>query len=236
VGPSRLAERVGRTTYQIPLNAFFQTNYEQAAALQRTARQLAGLTGRETLVDLHSGVGFFAVNLAPQVKQVIGVERNREAVAAARQNAKLNGARNTTFHEAAAADGLGKFKRGEIDVLIMDPPRAGLEDGVLDKIADLCPSRVVYFSCAPDLLARDIGILKKKGYRFVDCVPIDMFPHTHHVEVAAKLIFGEERKQPGAPIDKVPFGRKRRSTEPHPFRSDTQARRKAARQKDSPQR
>ena len=187
-GPECLTEAIGRTTYQIPINAFFQTNYAQTGMLLKTARELLNLKSTETLMDLHCGVGLFAIDLAPHVERVLGVETNRDAIRAAKENATANKVANAEFFAGSAEQGLHQFSPGEIDALIMDPPRMGCGEPLLAQLARVKPARILYVSCEPEKLAGDCRYLVDHGYRITDCVPMDMFPHTYHIETAVKLV------------------------------------------------
>jgi 23S rRNA (uracil1939-C5)-methyltransferase len=183
-----VSQRVGNLEFRIPPDSFFQTNYFQALTLLDTAKKLVKPAAPDRIVDLYAGVGFFALELARIAGQVIGIEGNRQAVEAARLNTKLNKLTNATFRAASAESGLRAFQPGSVDALLLDPPRDGCEESVLREIARIRPPRIVYFSCDPDTLIRDCAWLIDQGYLLSDIVPIDMFPHTHHLETAVKLV------------------------------------------------
>jgi 23S rRNA (uracil1939-C5)-methyltransferase len=188
IGSPFLEEQIKGLSFRIPLDSFFQTNYTQAETLLTTAETLLAPTPRDKLVDLYCGVGFFTLGLARRAFKVVGIENNRDSVIAATLNARLNKIDNAIFTCEDVAAGLASFQKGEIDALLLDPPRPGCESAVLQEIIRIRPERIVYFSCAPDTLVRDIAFLTSRGYRFADCVSTDMFPHTYHIEAAVKLV------------------------------------------------
>ena len=158
--------------------------------LYRTALDYAGLTGKETVVDAYCGTGTIGIFASRNAARVIGVENNRDAVRDAISNAKANRADNVRFYTADASDFLqGMARAGEhADVIILDPPRAGSDERFLAAVAAVGPERVVYVSCNPETLARDLGYLTRHGYRVTRIQPVDMFPHTEHIEVAVALV------------------------------------------------
>ncbi len=175
--------------FRLSPRSFYQINPVQTEVLYGKALAFAALTGSETVLDAYCGIGTIGLCAAKHAKQVIGVELNADAVRDAKQNAKLNGAANARFFCADA----GRFmteaaKAGDrIDVLFMDPPRAGSDLPFLKSAAALAPKRIVYISCNPETLARDLGFLCKNGYQVKRMQPVDMFPHTGHVEVVVSL-------------------------------------------------
>lgn len=176
-------ERLGGLTFKLGLLTFFQTNTAQAERMVDVVRQYARLTGTEQLVDLYCGVGTFALTLAGRAAQVVGVEAVPGAVEAARENAALNGIANATFAVADAVQLEHVLTPGQRpDVLVLDPPRAGAGAKVMAQIIRLAPSRVVYVSCNPATLAPDLRVLRAGGYEIVAIQPVDLFPHTPHVE------------------------------------------------------
>ncbi len=176
-------------TFRISPSSFYQVNPVQTEVLYRKAIELAGLTGKERIIDAYCGIGTIGQIASDHAKEVIGVELNREAVADARTNAKINGVKNARY---AAADA-GKFmvqmaEQGEhADVLFMDPPRAGSDLPFIESAVKLQPDRIVYISCNPETLARDLKIFRKKGYQPKKAVPVDLFPWTSHVETVCLL-------------------------------------------------
>ena len=162
----------------------------QTEVLYRTALDYAGLTGKETVVDAYCGTGTIGIFASRDAARVIGVENNRDAVRDAISNAKANRADNVRFYTADASDFLQDMaKAGEhADVIILDPPRAGSDERFLSAVTAVGPERVVYVSCSPETLARDLGYLTRHGYRVMRIQPVDMFPHTEHIETAVALV------------------------------------------------
>lgn len=188
-GPGLLHDTIGGLTFEIDPHAFFQTNTKGAEVLYTAAREAAGLTADALLYDLYCGAGTISLFCAPHVKHVVGVELVPEAVANAKANAERNGISNATF---VAGDMLKLFtpefvrEHGTPDVLIVDPPRAGMHHKVVKQIAELAPERLVYVSCNPRSQARDLaGLLDT--YTVERVQPVDMFPHTAHVETVMTL-------------------------------------------------
>ncbi len=169
--------------------SFFQTNSLQAEKLYRTAFEMAAFKGDETVYDLYTGTGTIANYIAKSVKKVIGIEYVEEAVADARINSKLNELTNTEFIAGDMAKVFDKsFVKayGKPDVIITDPPRAGMHPKVVERILEIAPRKIVYVSCNPATQARDIALMVEK-YNVVKVQPVDMFPQTHHVENVALL-------------------------------------------------
>lgn len=183
-GPGVVHDRIGPHTFEIAPNAFFQTNTTQAEVLYSIAKRSADLKEDDVLMDLYCGAGTISLFVADQVKRVIGIELVEEAVENARRSAAANGVENCTF---VAGDMLKLFtddfitEHGRPDVLIVDPPRAGMHPKVVAQIAKLQPERFVYVSCNPQTQARDLALLGD-AYEITFVQPVDMFPHTHHVE------------------------------------------------------
>ena len=182
-------------TFRISPKSFYQVNPVQTELLYGKAIAYAALTGNETVVDAYCGTGTIGIIAAKSAKKVIGVELNRDAVRNAVKNAKCNNVKNIDFYNADAgqfmvemaeyrADAKTGEKNGadEVDVVFMDPPRAGSDEAFLSSVVTLAPKRVVYVSCNPETLARDLLYLTKHGYRAQECQPVDMFPWTKHVE------------------------------------------------------
>ncbi len=188
-GEKFLIEQIGDLKFQIGPKSFFQTNTRQAEKLYDKAKEFAALTGNEIVYDLYTGTGTIALYLANEAKKVIGVEIIREAIEDARINAQLNNLKNAEFFVGDTKDVLnGKFfaEKGAPDVIVLDPPRAGVHKDVLKQILKSAPERIVYVSCNPATQARDVAILSEK-YKLTLIQPVDMFPHTHHVENIALL-------------------------------------------------
>jgi len=164
--------------------SFYQTNSEQAYRLYSLVREFAGLQGNELVYDLYTGTGTIANFLARQCRKVIGIEYIPEAIEDARANAELNGIKNTTFFAADVKDLLNNdfmAEQGRPDVLITDPPRAGMHGDVVKTILSAAPERVVYVSCNPSTQARDLSLMDNL-YQVEALQAVDMFPHTQHVE------------------------------------------------------
>jgi 23S rRNA (uracil1939-C5)-methyltransferase len=189
-GNAFIVEEMEGLKFQVNAKAFYQTNPEQAYNLYKIARQYADLQGDEIVYDLYTGTGTIANFVAKKAKKVIGLEYVSEAVKDARINSKLNELENTEFFSGDMKDILNdEFIKthGKPDVLITDPPRAGMHDDVIKVILNAEPQRIVYVSCNPATQARDIALLAEK-YIVTDIQPVDMFPHTFHVENVVKLI------------------------------------------------
>jgi 23S rRNA (uracil1939-C5)-methyltransferase len=188
-GEDHLIENLDGLKFRIGPKSFFQTNTTQALNLYRIARDFAGLTGKEVVYDLYTGTGTIANYIASQASKVIGIEYVEDAVADARINSEINGIQNTIFFTGDIKDTLSmQFieSNGAPDVIITDPPRAGMHEEVVKAILSAEPVKIVYISCNPSTQARDILQLSEK-YEVVKVQPVDMFPHTHHVENVALL-------------------------------------------------
>lgn len=175
---------------RIQPTTFFQINTAQAEALVKIVLEQLNLQGNETVIDTYCGIGTVSLPLAQRAARCIGIEVQAEAVAQARQNAALNGLQNTEFFAGAVEDLLlkiGTQRSGPIDVVVLDPPRKGCDRTVLNALIDINPARIVYMSCNPATLARDLKILCSHGYILTMIQPADFFPQTAHVECAAFL-------------------------------------------------
>ena len=176
-------------TFRISPQSFYQINPVQTERLYQTAIDYAELTGKERVVDAYCGIGTIGMVASKKAREVIGVELNRNAVKDARINAKLNQIKNITFYEGDA----GKFmvsmaEEGEkADVVFMDPPRSGSDEAFLSSVIKLAPKRIVYVSCGPDTLARDLKYLTGHGYKVKKIQPVDMFGYTQHTETVCLL-------------------------------------------------
>ena len=174
---------------KISANSFFQTNTREAERLYAVVKDYASLSGTEAVLDLYSGTGAISIFLADSAKEVLGIEINKEAVTDAECNCRRNMISNGSFMHAdvrRCLPGLS-FK---LDVMIIDPPRVGMHKDVVAQVMKMLPHKIVYVSCNPATLARDLGIVKE-CYNVLEVQPIDMFPHTHHIESVARL----ERKR-----------------------------------------
>jgi len=183
-GTDHMMEEMNGLKFRVGPKSFYQTNSIQAARLYNVAREYAGLTGNEIVYDLYTGTGTIANFIASSARKVIGIEYVKEAIEDASTNSAINNIRNTFFHAGDLKDVLSEhfFKEnGHPDVIITDPPRAGMHNDVVEAILNATPDRIVYVSCNPATQARDIMILSKK-YNVAKIQPVDMFPQTHHVE------------------------------------------------------
>ena len=188
-GHEVLAATIGDLRFALSPGSFFQVNPVQTRVLYETALQAARLTGQETVIDAYCGTGTISLFLARQAQRVIGVEKFAPAVKDARNNARLNGLENASFIAGDTAEILPQLAAQGVtpDVIVMDPARAGCDEKVLATVADWQPSRIVYVSCNPATLARDAAYLATRGYAVTYVQPVDMFPHTTHIEVIALL-------------------------------------------------
>ena len=192
-GTDFIYETMEDLRFKVGPKSFYQTNTEQAYELYKVARNFAKLTGKELVYDLYTGTGTIANFVAHQAKQVIGIEYVPEAIEDAKVNAKINNLSNTLFYAGDMKDILNHdfiAKHGRPDVIITDPPRAGMHTDVIDTILFAAPQRIVYVSCTPATQARDLQLLDC-DYKVVAVQPVDMFPQTHHVENVVLL----ERRQ-----------------------------------------
>ena len=175
--------------FRISPNSFYQVNPIQTEKLYQKAIELAGLTGKERVIDAYCGIGTIGLIAAPHAGEVIGVELNRDAVRDAVGNAKRNGIKNARFYQGDA----GKFmvamaEEGEkADVVFMDPPRSGSDEAFMNSVVTIQPEKIVYISCNPETQVRDLKYLTKKGYRVVRICPADMFPFTVHCECIVSM-------------------------------------------------
>lgn len=188
-GRDYIEEEMEGLKFRIGPKSFYQTNSLQAYKLYSVARDFAGLTGEELVYDLYTGTGTIANFVARKASKVIGIEYVPEAIEDAKVNAKVNGLDNTEFYAGDMKDILtDRFieEHGRPDVMIVDPPRAGMHEDVVKVILNAAPKRIVYVSCNPATQARDIAMLDEK-YRLTAIQPVDMFPHTAHVENVVKL-------------------------------------------------
>lgn len=183
-GKDHITEMMDKLQFKVAAKSFYQTNTQQAFHLYEVARQLAQLTGKELVYDLYTGTGTIANFVACHAQQVIGIEYVEDAIADAKANSKCNGIENTLFYAGDMKDILtDEFvkQHGKPDVIITDPPRAGMHPDVIQTILRAAPKRIVYVSCNPATQARDLEVLNEQ-YRVEAVQPVDMFPHTPHVE------------------------------------------------------
>ena len=188
-GNEVIRERLGDLTFSISANSFFQTNTRQAERLFGIVVEYAALSGEETVFDLYSGTGAISLLLARRARAVYGIELVAAAIEDAQRNARANGITNCTFLPGEVRHVLPDLvSRGvRADVVVADPPRAGFHPKALRSLLGLAARRIVYVSCNPATLARDLGTLCAGGYRVTAVQPVDMFPHTPHIEVVARL-------------------------------------------------
>ena len=183
-GNDHIFEEMEGLRFKVGPKSFYQTNSEQAYNLYKVAREFAGLTGNELVYDLYTGTGTIANFVSRQARQVIGIEYVPEAIEDAKVNAEINDIKNALFYAGDMKDILTQEfinEHGRPDVIITDPPRAGMHQDVVDVILFAEPKRIVYVSCNPATQARDLQLLDEK-YKVKAVQPVDMFPHTHHVE------------------------------------------------------
>ncbi len=184
VGNSYVTERIGSRSLRVSATSFFQANTSQTERLVRTVEEYLDPQGRECLLDLYCGVGTLGLALAGRVSEVIGIDSNEAAIADAKFNAE--GMTNVTFLEGSAEQVLPSIEQ-PIDLVILDPPRQGASKECLAALTTLSVPRIIYVSCDPATLARDVGSLGQSGYQLVEVQPVDMFPQTYHVETVALL-------------------------------------------------
>ena len=188
-GKDHIIEEMEGLQFKVGPKSFYQTNSEQAYELYKVTREFAELKAEDTLYDLYTGTGTIANFCARHAKRVVGVEYVPEAIEDAVINSQINGIENTTFYAGDMKDVLSdEFvnRNGRPDVIILDPPRAGVDERVLEVIKRAAPERMVYVSCNPSTQARDLALLNDM-YEILAVQPVDMFPHTHHVENVVKL-------------------------------------------------
>lgn len=188
-GEDTLTDTLCGLTVRLSVPSFYQVNREQAERLYQKAVEFAGLTGRETVLELYCGAGTITMVMARHAAQVIGAEIVPEAIENAKANARANGIGNVSFFVGDAGAVAAKFaaERLRPEVVVVDPPRKGLEGGVIGSIAEMGPERVVYVSCNPGTLARDVKRFRDAGYGLVKAAAVDMFPRTAHVETVVLL-------------------------------------------------
>jgi len=188
-GKGFIEDKLCGCTFRISPNSFYQVNPVQTECLYQKAIEAAQLTGKERVIDAYCGTGTIGIIASKRAKEVLGIELNKDAIKDAITNAKRNDIKNIRFFNEDA----GKYmvsmaeKKEKADVVIMDPPRSGSDEAFLSSVVKLSPSRVVYVSCNPETLARDLKYLTKKGYKVKEATPFDMFPMTAHIEMVCLL-------------------------------------------------
>lgn len=188
-GRDVIYDQIGDVKFAISARSFYQVNPIQTKLLYEKAVEYAGLTGTETVIDAYCGIGTISLFLARKAGKVYGVEEVAEAIADAKKNAALNGIDNVEFAVGKAEEVMPRWKEEGItpDVIVVDPPRKGCDRSLLDTMIEMKPRRIVYVSCNPSTLARDLHILEEGGYATVEVQPVDMFPQTAHVECVALI-------------------------------------------------
>ena len=183
-GSPFIKEKIGLFEFKISANSFFQTNTLGADILYEKVKEYVNLSGEEYVVDLYSGAGTIAIFLANSAKELIGIEISKSAVRDAEANCRDNGISNCRFILGDIKDCLKHVEKP--DVMIIDPPRAGMHKDVVKQVLDISPGKIVYVSCNPATMARDLSIMKD-NYKILEVQPVDMFPHTYHIESVAML-------------------------------------------------
>lgn len=189
-GSEYIYDELDGLRFAISARSFYQVNPVQTVTLYRKALEYAALTGQEKVIDAYCGIGTISLFLARAAEHVYGVEIVPEAIQDAQRNAALNDLTNATFETGAAEVVIPRWREEGVtaDVIVVDPPRKGCDEALLATIVAMQPKRVVYVSCNPATLARDLRVLEDGGYRAVEVQPVDMFPHTGHVEAVVKLV------------------------------------------------
>ena len=188
-GTGKIEDELCGLTFRISPRSFYQINPVQTEVLYNTAMEYAGMTGSEKVIDAYCGIGTIGLVASKRAGEIIGVELNRDAVHDAIANAKRNGIKNVRFFcDDAGEFMLGMAQDGEkADIVFMDPPRAGSDECFLSSLVTLAPKKVAYISCNPETQQRDLRFLTKRGYKVEKIQPVDMFPHTNHVETVVLL-------------------------------------------------
>jgi 23S rRNA (uracil1939-C5)-methyltransferase len=186
LGDGAIQDRLGPFRFHISANSFFQTNSLTAEQLYQKVVEFSELKGPEWVLDLYSGTGTIPIFLSKKAEGVIGMEIAESAVLDAQRNCEANGIKNCQFVSGDIRERLSTLKL-KPDVLIIDPPRAGMHKDILSRVMELGTERVIYVSCNPATMARDLGTMRQ-DYHIVEIQPVDMFPHTYHIEAIAKLV------------------------------------------------
>ncbi len=189
-GQAYLEDTLCGMTFRLSVPSFYQVNRDQAEVLYAKALEFAALTGRETVLDLYCGTGTITLLMARQAGQAIGTEIVPEAIVDAEENAARNGVENVRFLEGDAGAVAERLAAEHLlpDVAVVDPPRKGLSGAVIDAVAAMAPARVVYVSCDPATLGRDVKLFTQRGYALTRAAAVDLFPRTHHVESVVQLV------------------------------------------------
>ena len=189
-GNGKINDYIGDLVFEISPLSFFQVNPVQTEVLYNKALEYAELKENDTVFDIYCGIGSISLFLAQKATKVYGIEIVEDAIKDAKINAKLNNLNNVEFYVGKAEEVVPKmYSEGKTaNVVVVDPPRKGCDEKVLDTIVSMKPDRVVYVSCNPSTLARDLAYLDERGYKCLEIQPVDMFPHTMHVECCAKIV------------------------------------------------
>lgn len=192
-GEDKYRDELMGNTFEISHRSFYQVNPLQTEKLYQTVLDFAAMTGEETVIDAYCGIGTITLALAKKAKEVYGIEIVEMAVEDAKRNAALNGVENVTYQLGAAEEVMLKWAEEErtADLLVVDPPRKGLEGQFIDAVLEMKPSKMVYVSCNPATLARDLALLAEGGYNVEKIQPVDLFPQTNHVESVTLLTRNE---------------------------------------------
>ena len=189
-GDGKINDNIGDLVFEISPLSFFQVNPVQTEVLYNKALEYAALGENDTVFDIYCGIGTISLFLAQRAKKVYGIEIVEEAIKDAKRNAEINNLDNVEFYVGKAEDVVPEmYKQGKrANVVVVDPPRKGCDEKVLDTIVSMQPDRVVYVSCNPSTLARDLAYLNEKGYKSLEVQPVDMFPHSVHIENVALIV------------------------------------------------
>lgn len=189
-GDGKINDNIGDLVFEISPLSFFQVNPVQTEVLYNKALEYANLGENDTVFDIYCGIGTISLFLAQKAKKVYGIEIVEEAIKDAKINAKINNLDNVEFYVGKAEEVVPKmYKQGKrVNVVVVDPPRKGCDEKVLDTIVSMEPDRVVYVSCSPSTLARDLNYLDERGYKCLEVQPVDMFPHSVHIENVALIV------------------------------------------------
>ena len=189
-GDGKINDNIGDLVFEISPLSFFQVNPVQTEVLYNKALEYAALGENDTVFDIYCGIGTISLFLDQRAKKVYGIEIVEEAIKDAKRNAEINNLDNVEFYVGKAEDVVPKmYKQGKrANVVVVDPPRKGCDEKVLDTIVSMQPDRVVYVSCNPSTLARDLAYLNEKGYKSLEVQPVDMFPHSVHIENVALIV------------------------------------------------
>jgi len=190
LGGNQLLLENNGVRYKATEGNFFQVNWEQNRSMVKTVLDFAGLTGSETVLDLYCGIGNFALPLAGQAKTVIGIEAGYSAIDDAKANAALNNISNAEFIADDLQKGLKTLMQRKLraEVIVLDPPRSGATLKTVERVLAFVPQKIVYVSCNPATLARDLKFFHLFGFRLERLQPVDMFPYTYHIECVAEMV------------------------------------------------